>query len=654
MTTIIADQKQRQQALDPKKSFIVQAPAGSGKTELLTQRFLKLLVTVEHDPEEVLAITFTRKAANEMRQRIFSALQLGKTTKPENTHYLQTWTLAQQVLQRDQQENWQLLNNPNRLRIQTIDSLCTYLAQQLPISSRLGSTVNIIENAQSDYINAIDNVLATLEEDNPWTSSLETLLRHLDNNLNQVRNLLIAMLSHRDQWLPHIIKIRGNKSRRQHLEIALQNLIIETLQQLYSTFPQEYRQELLILLTHAHTMLQQDGKQIFTIEEVSPDFPTENLNDINTWQAIATLLLTKQHEWRRSFDKRIGFPITAASQEEKSKLRDFKERMIELANKLATEASLLPLLKECLMLPTPHYNETQWSILTALMELLPILVAQLNVNFQQTGHIDFIEVTQRALQALEDEENPTDLALALDYKIKHILLDEFQDTSTTQFHLIELLTRGWQINDGRTLFLVGDPMQSIYRFRAAEVGLFLQAKQYGIGDIKLTPLTLNTNFRSSAAIVEWFNKIFNDNFPAKDDIALGAISYTPATANQQEKSSEAIYLHQCDIENVQHEAETIINIIKNSWQQNAQQEIAILVRTRRQLFNIIPYLKQANLQFNAVDIESLNHLPMIQDLTSLTLAMQHFGNRLAWLSILRAPWCGLTLHDLHCIASNHL
>ena len=78
------------------------------------------------------------------------------------------------------------------------------------------------------------------------------------------------------------------------------------------------------------------------------------------------------------------------------------------------------------------------------------------------------------------------------------------------------------------------------------------------------------------------------------------------------------------------------------------------MRTRRQLFNIIPYLKQANLQFNAVDIESLNHLPMIQDLTSLTLAMQHFGNRLAWLSILRAPWCGLTLQDLHCIASNHL
>ena len=237
--------------------------------------------------------------------------------------------------------------------------------------------------------------------------------------------------------------------------------------------------------------------------------------DLNTWQAIATLLLTKKYEWRRSFDKRIGFPITATTQAEKLKLRDSKERIINLAEKLTTETALLSLLRECLILPAPHYNETQWKILTALMELLPILVAQLNVNFQQACHIDFIEITQRALQALEDEENPTDLALALDYKIKHILLDEFQDTSTTQFYLLELLTRGWQINDGRTLFLVGDPMQSIYRFRAAEVGLFLQAKRYGIGDIKLTSLTLSTNFRSSTAIVEWFNKIFSHNFPKK-------------------------------------------------------------------------------------------------------------------------------------------
>ena len=102
----LSDKPIRDHALDPSRSFIVQAPAGSGKTELLTQRYLRLLATVEQ-PEQILAITFTRKAASEMRNRILQSLQRARTTaRPDKAHEVQNWELAQAALLADQQRGW--------------------------------------------------------------------------------------------------------------------------------------------------------------------------------------------------------------------------------------------------------------------------------------------------------------------------------------------------------------------------------------------------------------------------------------------------------------------------------------------------------------------------------------------------------------------
>ena len=98
-------------------------------------------------------------------------------------------------------------------------------------------------------------------------------------------------------------------------------------------------------------------------------------------------------------------------------------------------------------------------------------IGELQLLFTEHNQADFIELTQRAEKALGDlgdtgePDNPSELALALDYMLSHLLMDEFQDTSITHFKLIEKLTAGWQRDDGRTVFLVGDPMQSNYRFR---------------------------------------------------------------------------------------------------------------------------------------------------------------------------------------------
>src|SRR6187431_2116781 len=101
-----SDAAARKRALDPTRSFIVQAPAGSGKTELLTQRYLRLLATVEH-PEQILAITFTRKAAAEMRNRILVAIEAAGDAAPDSAHKLTTWELARAVRVADVQRDWQ-------------------------------------------------------------------------------------------------------------------------------------------------------------------------------------------------------------------------------------------------------------------------------------------------------------------------------------------------------------------------------------------------------------------------------------------------------------------------------------------------------------------------------------------------------------------
>jgi ATP-dependent exoDNAse (exonuclease V) beta subunit len=281
----------------------------------------------------------------------------------------------------------------------------------------------------------------------------------------------------------------------------------------------------------------------------------------------------------------------------------------------------------------------------------------LKLVFQSRGQVDFTEVSQRALLALEDAEGPTDLALRLDYRIRHLLIDEFQDTSISQFELVARLTAGWTPDDGRTLFAVGDPMQSIYRFREAEVGLFLKARAEGIGSVVLEPLELSANFRSQAGIVDWVNHAFGQVMPEFEDIGSGAVAYTESRAVQPRLPGDAVEIHLLfaggDSGKVG-EAAAVANIVAGISAANAgpekRQSVAILVRGRNHLREIVPQLKHAGLAFRAIEIDRLDDRPVVLDLLALTRALAHRGDRLAWLSILRAPWCGLTLADLHALA----
>ena len=635
------DADARSRALDTESSFIVRAPAGSGKTELLIQRVLALLTTVEA-PEEVVAITFTRKAAAEMRQRLVGALEAAKGPEPSRPHEQLTWSLAGAVNRRDAELGWNIVHNPGRLRVQTIDALAQWLARQLPLSLGLGAAPNVKERAADLYTRAARSTLAALEsadrEDEPLARHVARLLEHLDNDVERAIRLIASMLGRRDQWLRHL----GGRERDE-LEAALQRACEKQMRLVCTLLPATLTDELLELVRYAAG----NAEWLAPCRDLT-GLPRAEMARLDAWCSIASLLLTKGGTWRGRLTVAEGFPAGATKQE-KERAKEYKERALRLIGQLGDNGALRVALDEMRSLPPARYSDAQWDIAGAIVEVLKRAAAELAVVFAEAGAMDFTEVTRRAVQTLGDERGG-DIALALDARVRHLLIDEFQDTSITQFDLIERLVAEWSPGDGRTLFVVGDPMQSIYRFREAEVGLFLRAWERGVGPVALEPLRLTRNFRSQRAVVEWVNDAFARVLPRESDIASGAVSFEPAAAVHGPTLDDAVQVHAFVGGGAGDEAKGVVEVVEAIRAESPQASIALLVRARSHLVEIATELRQAGLRPTAVELHSLANQPLISDLVALTRALEHLADRTAWLSVLRAPWCGLTLADLASLA----
>lgn len=645
------DANARAQALDPCRSFIVQAPAGSGKTELLIRRVLVLLAHVDA-PEEIVALTFTRKAAAQMRTRVLAALERAQDdTPPATDHERGTWQLARRALARNAACGWALTSNPSRLRIQTIDGLCAGLVRRMPLLSRLGGMPSLLEDAEPLYREAARATLALLEADDAdHAAAIATLLLHLDNRSGTVEEMLVRMLARRDQWIRHAAR-HDAEGDRTALEAALQRIradAVDPLQKMLAPLADR----LVALAAWAAGNLPDDSEAALLGCRQLAALPGREADDTAAWLGLADLLLTKEGGWRRRVDKRLGFaPASEArSAEEKQRRKEAQQALLDLVADCDAVPGLCDALVALRDLPPPRYDNAQWDVLSAVIRVLRLAAAQLELVFARRGACDFTAVAQGALHALGTPTSPSDLLLALDARIAHLLIDEFQDTSVTQFELLERLTAGWTDGDGRTLMLVGDPMQSIYLFRQAQVGLFLRARHHGVGSVALEPLQLTTNFRSAQGIVEWVNQSFARVLAPREDVARGAVPFEPAADWHPAGPVPAVAIH-ADIDgNAAEEAVQVAAIVAQAREADPSGSIAVLVRSRSHLAAIVPALRALAVPLRAVEIEPLRQRPIVLDLMALTRALLHPADRIAWLAVLRAPWCGLQLVDLVALA----
>lgn len=638
------DEELRERALAPDASFLVQAPAGAGKTELLIQRYLRLLSLVD-EPEEILAITFTRKAAAEMQRRVCQALAGGPHAASADTvSGRRQQMLVAAVCERDQARGWGLAAYPSRLRISTIDSLNASLARSTPVSS--GGNVLRPLATQFDplYSQAASDALRLLVEDDEAGAAVESLLAHFDNQLDRLESLLAGMLARRDQWLPITGAHLDTDLARVELEAALARVLSHELDQVEAAMPAGLLDEMSEVVQAAAI------NREFALAG-GPGSRHPVAARLGWWQFAVSTLLTKTGTARSRLTVSEGFP---PAQEE------LKEHAAGLIGRIAAVDGLLPTLASVAGLPPPVYPPGQWLALEALLRLLPLAAAGLKLVFAARGLTDYVEIAAEGRAALGDLESPSELALRVDWRIQHVLLDEFQDTSQPQYELLQALTRGWSPGDGRTLFLVGDPMQSIYGFRQAEVRLFLASRDQGIPGVPLEFIRLSANFRSAPPLVEWVNGIFPQVFPPRDDLITSAIAFVAsesairADGTADDASDEPEYgvrLHASPWTDAGVEAKAVADLVQRCLQRWPDDTVGILVRSRVHAAAVVAALRSARIVFSAPDLVQLGKSAISGELLALTHALVHAGDRLAWLSVLRAPWCGLTLADLEALAA---
>lgn len=619
-----ADSQARLQALDLDQSFCVRAPAGSGKTGLLVSRALAALAQAD-EPEQVLAITFTRKAAFEIRERLRAALDSTTQPAPSDSFGQQLQALALKVCQRDRERGWDLQHNPNRLRATTIDGLNRELSRHMPLMTGLGAPLQPLDDASELYRQALIRALDRHEDphlDGALRQSLDQVLQLGQNRLDQLLQKLHQLLAERSQWAG----IDPGDDAWERGQRWLQQWTRDSLRDIDAQLPCATADAWVATLA---SLAQSQAESPWQPLALSSTWPPAEPESIEQWQCLAKSLLTKTGALRKpgGLNVRSGFPKSPATAQAKELMGEWQDHL---------PPSCVQALRNLLELPA-HYSRDEAERSAHLLVVLRLALAELKLIFAETGRCDHTEIALAAATALNTESSGA--AQRMDARLQHLLVDEMQDTSRDQLQLLAMLVGDWEAGDGRSVFLVGDPQQSIYAFRQARVEGFQQLLQPGatLGPVALRSLQLERNFRSSSALVNWCNQRMQQIFVAQ----ASPISFAPSKAARESDGTEqAVVWHSC--QSAAEEAARALEQIRLLQAQNPQGRIGVLGRSRAHLMPLARALRQANLEFSGIDLQPLAEQPHVRDFLAGLRLLHQPADELGWIRWLRSPALGLS------------
>ena len=510
--------QQQRDASNPQNTVWVTANAGSGKTHVLVERVARLLLSGA-EPSAILCITYTKAAAAEMSSRLFN--RLSKWTFLSDADLISELTELRQdapdieMMSKARRLFARALETPGGLKIQTIHAFCEKLLQQFPVEAGMAPGFSVMNDRDSEaqLADAISDILKTADVEKNLaladafgnvisllsSNSFESLIKQFLSNAKGFRNIFSTDLDAAGFSL--ILK----SSLTLPLDTTLENIAAEL-----------RTVDVAAYLNHAEILAQIKihGKHDTARHLKHIALEPSNIDNFRA------LFLTAKHEPRASL---ISKGTTEAHPATAEFLEGERQRVVDLLF---------------------HYDLLfRIEATCSLFTIAKSTHTQIEHKKRYLGHYDFDDLISRTTALLSSSRAAQWVLYKLDAGLKHVLVDEAQDTSPAQWKIISALVEeffagqaGLQPAD-RTLFVVGDRKQSIYSFQGADIHALaksraeLSDKITGAGKL-LSKVELDISYRSTPEVLAIVDRVFPANQPARLGFAVDDQTESPHQSNR--------------------------------------------------------------------------------------------------------------------------
>ncbi len=666
-------------ACDPRRSVIVSACAGSGKTWLLVARMIRLLLAGAK-PQEILALTFTRKAAQEMRDRLYGLLeQFSKMNDDALIDELRERGLAESeaamLLTQAKGLYNKVLSSPQSIVIDTFHGWFGRLLNAAPISAEVQAGFSLREDSKRLLEECLDD----------WWGDLPTDLKaHYDVLLNQLgasntQKFLMGnygLMKQRGAWTFFLqaCKAKG-MTPIEHLKQFLPRLDIDNpllrmwnapnaradFEFLVRCFAHSSTQEsdFLPRLASALECMQRGGDVL----EVAPN--------------LQLVFLNGDGESRSNNNKALGAVKTYLKNEGLSHLEPD-----HIAYKQAWAGAFIEYLDWQAEKEVYALNQAWFAMSERMMDHVSLTKEAMRVR-------DFDDLEIGVSQLMADPANAAYLQARLDARYKHILIDEFQDTNPLQWQILRSWLEGYGQDQGKpSVFIVGDPKQSIYRFRRADPRLFTSAKSFLEIHLQAVALDQDITRRNAPKINAAVNDTFapsqlpptyhfnrqdtlwkplsadlpNETYSkegeaallplvpyVKEELALrvGNAFDAPITDVHQTVSATQRYVEGQEISRLIHQVMATRQVMDEEggqqvWRAARESDFLLLVKRRKYLPQFERALREAGLAYDSSRLGGLLNTLEIDDLLALLTVLLSPRHDLPLAQVLRSPIFGFT------------